>query len=473
MDKVLNDKLERIKELIFSGQGDTCENAAERLLGLRENSHCKNITLSCGDSGIALALLRIYEETKEITLLHRIAEIVQALPDKSEIINLNYGICGPLLAKLYYFLLTKDTKMIPSLNAGVENLLGSLYLPEGRFYSRPGMNEGTTGIVLFLWGIQPFIREAALIEKTIESIWLYEEHQLTLDPTITTLNEMLAIREVIRREATDLLLSRTAEASIKRIRKRCKEANKRDDLNSLNQSQRVIIDLIKQLKQFPVPAFIRLDTGKIAENQIAPYFTRSLKEVTFNVPFQNFYHPDGTSTISNFIEHIEKERNSFSPVFLGLFGFEKNKFLFEQELREKPLAHYLEVERASVNAALSIITLPDRELENRKFTISDHIKLVEASFYYSFEPELRISESDQHTIILKAKIRKEGIYLTETCLEGTYKLLSSLIKYGKPVTTSQLLEQKKRSEDYSEEYYKRFINMIRQMTMRRFLKFID
>lgn len=464
----------KTNNLIMECLNNSNQETVSKLIDHWESIQFKNSTLLYGLSGIVLSLSRSYQNSLNYELLSYLKRQIKALPDSSDLNGLCYGLSGNCLSLMYYYQISGDRNAIEKIKKNIESILSSLLLTPGTYYHDLGLNFGTTGVLLILFSLREAFRDKIFISNVLEAIISYEDSFLMKKSNDSIINknvltEMLCVRRRMLSMDIDneIHLNERIKTSAGMIEE-CL-ALKKDTFEPLGEQQLNILKIVELCDFRRGRNTISLNFNAIVFSQLNRKFSRSLKIIDIDIDFSRFYHINGLETIEAFATYVDSD---FSDnVFKKMFLFEYQKHQIEFMIRHNKIDDLYKKEMNEIGLSFETIKLEDELFLNTPFVIPETVFFIQADYYETYEIERDIIPSSSYIIALKPKITNGDLYLTEICLQGTYRVLLIIRKHNMPITPSKLIKIFKANVK-DEEKYKvelKIFRFIKKMVSRGYL----
>ncbi len=476
--------------------GDVAE--ADRLIEKAKAQSYRNPTLTDGDSGCILALLQLYERTREARYLACSRGLLDTLYLNYQQISLGQGLAGTLTAWLYYYYLTGEQAAVEKARQLSEKLVAQIKVCPGRYYLPAGTANGTTGIWLVLLACRPLFHSPDPVDRLIVRLLEYENDYLEKNKADRAEIRPDTLAEINRVRAW--ALTRQPGQFPPEIAELCQihtavskggqtEGETSADTPSIGEafpdkpageeacaSENIAPEMMTSLlailqKTATLPPCISLDLGQIAYQQVYTYFPRVLDKTPQPFDFADVWDADVVHTCFKFRDKVagRPEQWGIDP---HLYQLENFKFGVELEIRKQPKKAFWEAEKKENEAIFKATMLDDSLFENIPLTVADNVHMITLSHYVTKAPEIEIHPAKSYLAVFKPTLLADYDYVVvEDCLQGLGALIRSIAKYGKPITPAALaaLMATNQTTD-KEETYQRIIRSLRKFTFRRFLK---
>lgn len=420
-----------------------------------------NYTLESGRIGYALLFLYHYEKKNDEKYLEVAKSIVfEDIYFNNNNISLHYGLTGAILAQLYYYYITDDSSILKIVSSNIEKVICNVKVMPKKHFMNPCFKEGVTGI-MYLYTILQYSNEKNLFEQMLLLLNKYVSEYLKSETDNLEYNDIGLGYSIIKRfVCNDNLL--LLEDNIKYIRN--DYTGEIPNLASKTYSLFEHILFLASTKQI----VINLDINNLCKNEIQQFFPRTVELIGNDYNFSSYFGYSLIETLLNFC-------NSFTwqdEVSENFFVFEKAKFYYELELRDLSMSELIKKNNDEVLKNISYLCLHDNKFLEQYFKCSDDLLIIETNHYKTLEIEEDILEASTYVVALKPRtIPFNELYISECCLEDSFKFVISFNKMEEPIRGQDLVEIAY-EQDISIDYniVKDFVvNTLRKLVLYRLL----
>lgn len=203
--------------------------------------------------------------------------------------------------------------------------------------------------------------------------------------------------------------------------------------------------------------------------QISYHFPRTIEQIASNFDF-NFYVGESIDITSfNFAEKFDSSTHDSTK---EIFSFEKQKFLYELELRSFNRKDFIKLDRLELVKTINALNLPDNKFLEQYFICPQEVQILKTSAYIPLEIEDDVLPAENYWIAIRPQtIPFDELYISECCLEDRFAILKTFKKINVPIKGIELLELVY-NQDKSIHYdtaFKFVVDVLRKLLLFRLL----
>ena len=127
------------------------ENILTKAMELNTNKHPENnFTLYSGCIGYSIALLNLFERSKEKKYIELAKNLIFTKNNLENNVTMYYGISGHLIAELYYYYLTNDLSVLDAVSKNVTKILSKIRFFVKHTVTNINFGDGISGFLYIL-----------------------------------------------------------------------------------------------------------------------------------------------------------------------------------------------------------------------------------------------------------------------------------------------------------------------------------
>lgn len=411
-------------------------------------------SLYSGYSGYIIAILNLYENKKDNRLLYLAERLIFQDSLWGNNITLYYGVSGHILALLYYFYLSGDKRVLNIISKDTFYLLSKLRLYPNYKFMKINFNEGILG-VLYILTLLSNSNERIFINKVIKVCCDYIREYILSENKEVEYSDILFIYNSISNKLPEncALVIKQFIAKIEPI--------------LLQKNTDIFKHILKLGNRSNIE--LTIDKDRLCKMQISYHFPRTIEQIASNFDF-NFYVGESIDITSfNFAEKFDSSTHDSTK---EIFSFEKQKFLYELELRSLNRKDFIKLDRLELVKTINALNLPDNKFLEQYFICPQEVQILKTSAYIPLEIEDDVLPAENYWIAIRPQtIPFDELYISECCLEDRFAILKTLKKINVPIKGIELLELVY-NQDKSIHYdtaFKFVVDVLRKLLLFRLL----
>lgn len=406
------------------------ENILTKAMELNTNKHPENnFTLYSGCIGYSIALLNLFERSKEKKYIELAKNLIFTKNNLENNVTMYYGISGHLIAELYYYYLTNDLSVLDAVSKNVTKILSKIRFFVKHTVTNINFGDGISGFLYILSLIRQS-NEKDIFDKIILSCSQYIYEYLLSENKDIRYSDIISLYYL----TSDKILPDS-----KLILDKCKIcAEQKNVIENESLHGSVIEKLFKHIIDLSIQNFIEIQIDKefLCRNQIAYHFPRTIQVLSNDYDFSNYLGESLDITSYNF----SKTFSNPSHKIQSIFNFERTKFQYEMELRLLSRDAFIKADRQNLFDNLNTLQLSDKDFLEQEYICPNDVHIIETSYYIPLEIEEDVLPAEKYWVALRPRtIPFDDLCISECCLEERFAILKTFKKYNIPIKGSDLL----------------------------------